>query len=101
VVNLPNVLLYYKTPDGLTYFGNNLAFTFSNSLIMATGSYVAVYADSFTTPFTITATDSTNQYLNDTTISAASTSMTAVNLLAIITMTVTMTPSSGGPTTAS
>ena len=95
------MLLYYKVPGGVAYTANSLVFTFSNSLTMVTGNYVAVYASSFTTPFTITATDSTNKYLNVTTMSAASGSMTAVNLLAIITMTVTMTPSSGGPTTAS
>jgi len=75
LINQPNVLLYYKTPAGTTYFSNSLAFTFSNSLTMAAGNFVAVYASTFTPSFTVTATDATNKQSVVTTVSTSSTAM--------------------------
>jgi predicted phage tail protein len=79
-IGAPNVLLYYKVPGGATYTSAALAFTFSNGLTMVTGNYVAVYASSFTTPFTVTATDSTNNYYFSSSVSSSSTAMIQISL---------------------
>jgi hypothetical protein len=73
----PNVLLYYKTPITTNYFGNALVFTFTNALTMATGNFVATYAASFSTPFTVTAVDTGTKLKAITTVSASSASMMA------------------------
>jgi len=77
------VLLYYQLPSGGLYFGGALTFTFSNSLSMTNGNFVALYYQ-FGSSFTVTATDSANNQNVVTTISTPSNSMLIQTLVQVV-----------------